>query len=109
MRYMISVIDTKVRSPHTPEEIAAIDAVNDEMIKHGYRVLAEGIDSPSKAAVFDFRVGSHEITEGPFVDGDEFFSGIWIVDVPSEAIARELAEKGSRACNRKVELRPLLR
>ena len=55
--------------PAYPEEIAAIDAVNDEMIKHGYRVLAEGIDSPSKAAVFDFRVGSQEITEGPFVDG----------------------------------------
>ena len=105
---MISVIDSKTRSPHTREEIAAIDAVNEEMIKGGYRVLAEGIDAPSKAAVYDFTDGSALVKPGPFVDGAEFFSGLWIIDVPSEAIAREFAEKGSRACNRKVELRPLL-
>jgi hypothetical protein len=108
MKFMISVIDSKTRSPHTKEEIAAIDAVNEEMIKGGYRVLAEGIDSPSKASVFDFTTGSSEITSGPFVRGEEFFSGLWIIDVPNEEIAREFAEKGSRACNRKVELRPLL-
>lgn len=108
MRYIISVIDTMTRSPHSPEEIAAIDAINEEMVQHGYRVLAAGIDSPEKAEVFDFRTGSSSVTSGPLVKSPEFFSGIWIVDVPNESVARELAEKGSRACNRKVELRPLL-
>ena len=46
--------------------------------------------------------------EGPFIDGLEFFSGFWIIDVPSVEVAREFAAKGSVACNRKVELRPLL-
>lgn len=109
MRYMISVIDTKTRSGHSPEEIAAIDAVNEEMVKHGYRLLAEGIDAPEKARVFDFRSGNSSVKPGPLHSTEEFFSGIWVVDVPSEEIAIELAEKGSRACNRKVELRPFLR
>ena len=109
MRYMISVIDTKTRSGHSPEEIAAIDAVNEEMVKHGYRLLAEGIDAPEKARVFDFRSGNSSVQSGPLHSTEEFFSGIWVVDVPSEEIAIELAEKGSRACNRKVELRPFLR
>ena len=108
MRFLISVIDTQTRSPHTPEEIAAIDAINVEMVNSGYRVFAGGIDAPSKAIVFDNRNYAQVRTDGPFYKGDEFFSGFWIIDVPSREIAEELAMKGSIACNRNVELRPLL-
>ena len=108
MKYLISVIDSKTRSPHSPEEIAAIDAVNQEMIDRGCRIFAGGLDAPTKAEVFDYRTGKSAVTSGPFVDSSEFFSGFWIIDVASEEIAREFAEKGSKACNRRVELRPLL-
>ena len=108
MRFLISVIDSQTRSPHTPEEIAAIDAINVEMVNSGYRVFAGGIDAPSKAIVFDNRNDSTHRSEGSFYSGEEFFSGFWIIDVPSQEVAEELAMKGSIACNRKVELRPLL-
>ena len=108
MRFVISVIDTQSRSPHSPEEIAAIDALNMEMMEAGYRVFAGGIDAPSTAKVFDYRNGAQVQTDGTFYQGDEFFSGFWIVDVPSKEVAEDLARKGSLACNRKVELRPLL-
>jgi hypothetical protein len=34
--------------------------------------------------------------------------GFWLIDVPDEQTARDLARGGSQACNRIVELRPLL-
>jgi hypothetical protein len=108
MRFVISVIDSQTRSPHSPEEIAAIDAINEEMLASGYRVFAGGLDAPSKAAIFDNRGGTQQHTDGSFYTGNEFFSGFWIIDVPNREIAEELAAKCSLACNRKVELRPLL-
>ena len=108
MRFVISVIDSQTRSPHSPEEIAAIDAINDEMQNAGYRVFAGGLDSPASSKLFDNRSGSLKTFDGSFYSGEEFFSGFWIIDVPSREIAEELARKASAACNRKVELRPLL-
>lgn len=108
MQFVISVIDSQTRSPHSPEEIAAINAINEEMVKAGYRVFAGGLDSPNTAAVFDNRNNVNQITSGPFISSPEYFSGFWIIDVPNREIAEELAKKGSLACNRKVELRPLL-
>ena len=108
MRYLISVIDDKVRSPHSAEEIQAIDDFNAKLISGGNRIFAGGIDSPSLASVFDNRDGANLVKEGPFIESEEFFSGFWIVEADSLEQAREFAAEGSRSCNRKVELRPLL-
>ena len=53
MRFLISVIDTQTRSPHTPEEMKAIDDFNDKIEDAGQRLFACGMDSPDKAIVFD--------------------------------------------------------
>ncbi|MEY3115626.1 MAG: hypothetical protein RL611_340, partial [Actinomycetota bacterium] len=37
-----------------------------------------------------------------------YISGIWIIEADDQAEAEVLAAEGSMACNRKVELRPLL-
>ena len=108
MRFLISVIDTQTRSPHTPDEIKAIDDFNDKIEDAGQRLFACGIDSPSKAIVFDSRNGKSETLEGPHHKNDEYFSGFWIIKVDSLDEAKKLAAEGSAACNRKVELRPLL-
>lgn len=109
MLFLLSVIHSKNPVPHTPEEIAAIDAFNDEIESKGYRRLAVGLETPSKSRVFDNRAGMNDVTSGPLVDSDEFVAGLWVIDVPSEEIAHELAARGSNACNRKVELRAMLR
>ena len=108
MRFLISVIDTQTRSPHTPEEIKAIDDFNDKIVKAGQRLFAWGIDSPEKAMVFDSRNGGSVTIPGPHISSVEYFSGLWVVEVDSLEIAQQLAAEGSAACNRKVELRPLL-
>lgn len=108
MKFLISVIDTQTRSPHTPSEIAAIDAFNEKLVKAGQRVLAIGLESPNDATVVDARGQSIETQSGPLHSTEEFVSGIWIIDVSDHETALQLAKEGSKACNRKVELRPII-
>ena len=107
MRFLISVIATKTSPAHTPEEIKAINDFNDKIEDAGQRLFACGIDSPEKAIVFDSRNGAEISIPGPHQSSAEYFSGFWIVKVDSLATAQQLAAEGSKACNRKVELRPL--
>ena len=108
MKFIISVIDTQTRSPHTPEEIAAINAFNEKLVKAGQRVLAIGLESPNDATVVDARGQSIETQSGPLHSTEEFVSGIWIIDVSDHETAMQLAKEGSKACNRRVELRPII-
>jgi len=108
VKFLISVIDTQTRPPHTPREIAAIDAFNEKLVKAGQRVLAIGLESPNDATVVDARGQSIETQSGPLHSTEEFVSGIWIIDVSDHETAMQLAKEGSKACNRKVELRPVI-
>ena len=105
MHFQISVIDDLSNSG-TPEEMVAIDAFNDELRANGHWVYANGMAAPETATVIDNRSGANVISKGPLFPGKENFSGLWIIDAPSEEVALALAVEGSRACNRKVELRP---
>jgi hypothetical protein len=69
--------------------------------------MACGIEDPSSASVLDNRAAAGIFTSGPLHDTTEFMSGFWIISAESEAEAKELAAWGSKACNRKVELRKL--
>jgi len=107
MRFLINVIDNSTGSA-TAEEMAAIDVFNDELIANGHWIFAGGITAPSMATVIDNRAGAGHVLPGPLVDHAEFISGFWLIEAPDGAAARKLAHEASRACNRKVELRPLL-
>ncbi len=108
MRFLLSVIDSQTRSPHSPEEIAAIDAFNDKLVAAGQRLLAIGLESPKEAVVVDGRGSQVSNTPGPLVDSAEFAAGIWIIEVANKEQALELAAEGSKACNRRIELRPII-
>ena len=47
-------------------------------------------------------------TGKPLFDAKENFSGFWLIEAANVDVAKELAFAGSKACNRRVELRPLL-
>ena len=108
MRFLINVIESIDRPAHSRQEIDAIDAFNDEMVAAGQRVLAVGITSPENSIQIDNRDGQVKYIKESLADSNEYVSGIWIIDVPNREIALELAARGSKACNRRVELRPLL-
>jgi hypothetical protein len=107
MQYLVSVIDDAAGLA-TPREDAAIDAFNERIQAQGHWVFAAGLGSPSTATVIDNRDGKALITDGPFVESKEYLAGFWIIEAPDLDVALKLAADGSKACNRKVEVRPLL-
>src|SRR6478752_8228705 len=105
MQYLVSVIDDGT-GPDTPTEQAAIDEFNDRLRAEGHWVFAGGLGSPDPATVVDNRGGEAVFTDGPFVESKEYLAGFWIIEAPDLDVALELAAEGSKACNRKVEVRP---
>jgi len=108
VRFLISVIDDRSNSG-TETEMKAIDEFNDRLEANGHWIFACGLADPSQATLIDNRNDAGLLTHGPLFKAPEQFSGFWIIEAKDESEARELAIAGSKACNRKVELRPLLR
>ncbi|MFZ1154905.1 MAG: YciI family protein [Solirubrobacteraceae bacterium] len=107
MQYLVSVIDDGA-GPDTPTEDAAIDVFNERLQAEGYWVFAGGLGSPDPATVIDNRGDEVVITDGPFVESKEYIAGFWIINAPDLDVALKLATEGSKACNRKIEVRPCL-
>jgi len=105
MQYLVSVI-YDASDLATPEEMAAIDVFNDGLIAAGHWVFAGGLAAPGSATVIDNRGEEAILTDGPFVESKEFLAGFWIIDAADLDVALKLAAAGSKACNRKVEVRP---
>jgi hypothetical protein len=107
MQYLVSVVhDTGDLA--TSDEMAAIDVFNDRLQAEGHWVFAGGLASPSTATVIDNRGGEALVTDGPFLESKEYLAGFWVIEAADLDVALELATEGSKACNRKVEVRPFL-
>jgi hypothetical protein len=107
MQYLVSVIYDKADLA-TPDEEAAIDVFNERLQADGHWVFAGGLAAPSSATVIDNRGEEAILTDGPFVESKEHLAGFWIIEAADLDVALKLAAAGSKACNRKVEVRPFL-
>jgi hypothetical protein len=107
MKYLMSVIHDQAGLA-TPEEDAAIDVFNDRLQAEGHWVFAGGLASPNTATVIDNRGEEALVTDGPFIESKEYLAGFWIIEAPDLDVALKLATEGSKACNRKIEVRPFL-
>jgi hypothetical protein len=107
MQYLISVIDDKTNSG-TADEMAAIDVFNDKLMADGHWVFAGGLAAPETSTVIDNRGGEPLFSDGPFVESKEHMAGFWVFEAPDLDVALKLAAEGSKACNRRVEVRPFL-
>ena len=107
MQYLVSVIaDTADLA--TPDEMAAIDTFNERLQAEGHWVFAGGLGAPSTATVIDNRGEEAIFTDGPFLESKEHLAGFWVIEAADLDVALKLAAEGSKACNRKVEVRPFL-
>ncbi|MFC4002957.1 YciI family protein [Prauserella oleivorans] len=81
---------------------------NDELIRAGVLIAAEGLDDAEKGVVVDYSSEPPVVTDGPYGETKELFAGFWILDVPSqeEAVAwakrAPLAGPGSKCEIRRV-------
>jgi hypothetical protein len=105
MQYLLSVIHDQAGAG-TEEEAAAIDVFNDRLQAQGHWVFAGGLTAPETATVVDNRDDRALLTDGPFLESKEFLAGFWIIEAPDLDVALDLANAGSLACNRRVEVRP---
>jgi hypothetical protein len=107
MQYLVSVINDTADLA-TAEEMAAIDVFNEGLQAEGHWVFAGGLGAPSSATVVDNRGGEAMVTDGPFLESKEYLVGFWIIEAADLDVALKLAAEGSKACNRKLEVRPFL-
>lgn len=107
MQYLVNVIDSRSNTG-TAEEAAAIDAFNDKLRAGGHWVFAAGLADPTTSTVIDGRGEKPVFTDGPFVEAKEWAAGLWIIEAPDLDVALALMAEGSRACNRRLEVRPIL-
>ena len=107
MQYLVSVIHDSADLA-TSDEMAAIDVFNDQLQAEGHWVFAGGLAAPSSATVIDNRGEEAMFTDGPFLESKEYLVGFWVMEAADLDVALKLAAEGSKACNRKIEVRPFL-
>jgi hypothetical protein len=106
VQFLINVLDNNSGSADG-DEIAQIDAFNQMLQDNGHWVYANGISAPSEAVQIDNRSDVNLVINEPLYKEEFFVSGFWIIKAESKEQALVLAKQGSKACNRKVELRPM--
>ena len=107
MQYLVNVIDGRSNSG-TAEEMAAVDVFNEKLIAGGHWVFAAGLADPTVSTVIDGRGDKPMFTDGPFVETKEWAAGFWIIEAADLDEALKLMTEGSKACNRRLEVRPFL-
>jgi hypothetical protein len=106
MRFVIFVIDQASNSA-AGDEMARIDAFNAKLESAGQLVLAVGVAGPGSSTLIDNRHGKASVASGS-LNSEDFYSGFWLIEANNAEQAEKLALEASQACNRRVELRPLL-
>lgn|SRR6185312_6287073 len=107
MQYLLSVIHDQPELG-TQEEMDRIDVFNAKLQADGHWVFAGGLGYPDTATVVDNRGQEAVFTDGPFVESKEYLAGFWVIEADDLDVALKLATEGSRACHRKIEVRPFL-
>lgn len=75
------------------EMLDAMGRFNDELIRAGVLLAAEGLEDPSKGVVVDFSSETPVVTDGPYGETKELFGGYYVLDVASQEEAVEWAKR----------------
>ena len=78
---------------------------NEELIRAGVLVAAEGLDDPSQGVVVDYSSEPPVVTDGPYGETKELFGGFYIIDVASKEEAVEWAKRMPAVPGTKCEIR----
>jgi hypothetical protein len=75
------------------EMLETIGKYNDEMIRAGVLVAAEGLDAAADGVVIDYSSEPPVVTDGPYGETKELFGGFYILNVTSKEEAVEWAKR----------------
>jgi hypothetical protein len=87
------------------EILETMGKFNDELIRAGVLLAAEGLDDPKEGVVVDFTGETPVVTDGPYGETKELFGGYYILDVASKEEAIEWAKRAPLTAGTKTEIR----
>ncbi|MBE1536285.1 YciI family protein [Actinomadura algeriensis] len=75
------------------EMLATVGRFNEELIKAGVLLAAEGLDDAAEGVVVDHSSETPVVTDGPYGETKELFGGFYILSVASKEEAVEWAKR----------------
>ncbi|MGW4846311.1 YciI family protein [Nocardia brasiliensis] len=98
MKYMLVMRATdeayaKMGEVDFDEMLEIMGRFNDEMLRAGVLLAAEGLEDPAEGVVVDYSSEMPIITDGPYGETKELFGGFYILNVASKEEAIEWAKR----------------
>jgi len=96
MRFMILLkADQNTEAGILPGEelLTAMGKYNEELVKAGVLLAAEGLQPSSKGARVQFSGGKRMVVDGPFAETKELIAGFWLIQVRSKEEAMEWVKR----------------
>ena len=97
MRFMVivkSTPDTEAGVMPTTEDMAAMQAYNEELVNAGIMLAGEGLHPSSAGARVRFDTeGRATVVDGPFAETKELIAGFWILQASSKDEVLEWVKK----------------
>jgi hypothetical protein len=92
MRFMVVVKaseESEAGALPSRELVAAMGRYNEELVKAGVMLAAEGLQPSSKGFRIRFSEDKRTVTDGPFAETKELIAGFWLLQVGSKEEAIE--------------------
>jgi hypothetical protein len=96
MRFMVIVkADKSSEAGALPDEklLADMTKYNEELVKAGVLLAAEGLQPSSKGARVRFSGNKRTVVDGPFAETKELIAGFWLFQVKSKEEAIEWVKR----------------
>ena len=100
MRFIVMAMVTKESEagpPPKPEAFVAMQEYNEEAVKAGVLLAAEGLTATSKGARVKFSGDKRTVIDGPFTETKELIAGFTIIEVKSLEEAIEWVKRAPNA------------
>jgi hypothetical protein len=111
MRFMVILpanTESEAGVPPSEEKILATMGFNEELVKAGVMLAAEGLHPSSKGARLQYEDGKVTVTDGPFTESKELIAGFWILDVRSKEEAIEWMKRAPFGGGLQLEVRQVI-
>ena len=73
--------------------LETVGKFNEELIRAGVLLAAEGLPTPAEGVVVDFSAEPPVVTDGPYGETKELFGGFYLLNVASKEEAVEWAKR----------------
>ncbi|MGH2904285.1 MAG: YciI family protein [Solirubrobacteraceae bacterium] len=110
MRFMVLVPgsrESEAGEMPSTELLEAMTKYNEELVKAGVMLAADGQHPPSRGAKVRFNGGERTVIDGPFTEAKELVAGYWIWECSSREQAIEWLKRAPFGGGVEIELRPI--